>query len=607
MNNNVRYESEYIGLHIPCPDCGSSDALVLYADHSHCYSCYKQHWLEKETSRFKGLAEFTCAEDFYNAFQNKEELKQKKEQVTMEKEQHNSPDDLIVKQKKHEGTLFQTQVDEGIKRGPIKHRGINADTAKKFDVLLWLDDANNLKRTLFQHKNDKHEVVAQKIKTVDRKFTTIGQSKDMRFYGQHLFPAGSGLKLTITEGEEDALAVYQMNGGFPVVSLPNGAQSVKKLIEQEKDYLKSWPEIILCFDNDEEGQKAAQYFAKRFPANTKIMNLGEYKDANELLLKAANPVVEFKQKFYSAQKYSPKGVLTGQQLKEIALRDSPAPECFLYPWEGLNKLTFGWRRGELWVWTAHSKVGKTTVMKEIIHHSMNEHKNLKFGVIFLEDSLERNTKAFVATAGNKPFHIPDCDFTQEEYKAAVDSIDWDRISLIEKKALGGSLTSILDKVEEMIFANEVDMIVLDNLMALVSLSSDAYDQERQKLNELIGKLVALAETQNVHIAVVAHLNRADNIYGTGNIEKIGHGVIRLSRDKKHENRAMRDKTLVWVEHNRFCGYEEEACWLVYNKETGRLSEEPFEPEDDDDELTEKSGFNQDMPVFDNSKYGGNFG
>ena len=41
-------ESEYdtegaIETHQPCPDCGSSDALAVYEDHTHCFSCDAHH------------------------------------------------------------------------------------------------------------------------------------------------------------------------------------------------------------------------------------------------------------------------------------------------------------------------------------------------------------------------------------------------------------------------------------------------------------------------------------------------------------------------------------------------------------------------------------
>ena len=36
--------------HQPCDDCGSSDALAIYADHTHCYSCDKHTWTNSDNS-----------------------------------------------------------------------------------------------------------------------------------------------------------------------------------------------------------------------------------------------------------------------------------------------------------------------------------------------------------------------------------------------------------------------------------------------------------------------------------------------------------------------------------------------------------------------------
>lgn len=36
-------ESEVVLTHQPCPDCGSSDALTVYTDHTFCFSCETHH------------------------------------------------------------------------------------------------------------------------------------------------------------------------------------------------------------------------------------------------------------------------------------------------------------------------------------------------------------------------------------------------------------------------------------------------------------------------------------------------------------------------------------------------------------------------------------
>ena len=36
--------SEILNAHLPCPDCGSSDALTEYTDgHTYCFSCETHH------------------------------------------------------------------------------------------------------------------------------------------------------------------------------------------------------------------------------------------------------------------------------------------------------------------------------------------------------------------------------------------------------------------------------------------------------------------------------------------------------------------------------------------------------------------------------------
>ena len=37
-------DSEIVEAHLPCEDCGSSNALSLYQDHTYCFSCSKHTW-----------------------------------------------------------------------------------------------------------------------------------------------------------------------------------------------------------------------------------------------------------------------------------------------------------------------------------------------------------------------------------------------------------------------------------------------------------------------------------------------------------------------------------------------------------------------------------
>ena len=64
--------------------------------------------------------------------------------------------------------------------------------------------------------------------------------------------------ITICEGELDAMSVSQAQGNkWPVVSIRNGAASALKDVSDNYDFLTSFDTVVICFDNDDAGKKAA--------------------------------------------------------------------------------------------------------------------------------------------------------------------------------------------------------------------------------------------------------------------------------------------------------------------------------------------------------------
>ncbi|NIR15301.1 MAG: toprim domain-containing protein, partial [Desulfobacterales bacterium] len=70
----------------------------------------------------------------------------------------------------------------------------------------------------------------------------------------------------ITEGYLDAMSVSQVqNHKWPVVSVPNGAAGAANAIRKNLKWLEdNFEEIVLMFDMDEDGQKAALECAPLF-------------------------------------------------------------------------------------------------------------------------------------------------------------------------------------------------------------------------------------------------------------------------------------------------------------------------------------------------------
>src|SRR5690606_10122518 len=124
-------------------------------------------------------------------------------------------------------------------------------------------------------------LTAQHIRTPDKEFFWTGEAKHLELFGQHLWRNG-GKRIVVTEGEIDCLTVAQVFGlNWPVVSVPNGAQSAKKYIQQNLEFLEAFEEIVLAFDNDEPGRQAAEECASILtPGKVKIANWGPYKDAS---------------------------------------------------------------------------------------------------------------------------------------------------------------------------------------------------------------------------------------------------------------------------------------------------------------------------------------
>ena len=102
-------------------------------------------------------------------------------------------------------------------------RGLTEETCRKFGYRIATRNGEPVQ--VADYRDAEGTLVAQKVRTKDKKFSTIGDGKDMPLFGQQLWQAG-GKRIVITEGEIDALSVSQaFNNSWPVVSLPNGAQS----------------------------------------------------------------------------------------------------------------------------------------------------------------------------------------------------------------------------------------------------------------------------------------------------------------------------------------------------------------------------------------------
>jgi len=237
MKNNL----EFIKYHLPCPSCKSSDALSLNKDGSaKCFSCHV----------------FFPQYNSNNSYQQKPEV----------------------------ANLNTTISPTGI-YAPLTDRGISKQTAEKYGVRSTFDTNGAISKhlyPLFIH----NELTATKVRTIkDKTFIWKGNPLGTGLFGQNLFKEG-GKYITITEGECDAMAAYELLGSkWAVVSIKNGASSAVRDVKENLEYIESFDNVVICFDTDKQGKEAALKVARILkPGKAKILTLPTgFNDANEVL------------------------------------------------------------------------------------------------------------------------------------------------------------------------------------------------------------------------------------------------------------------------------------------------------------------------------------
>jgi twinkle protein len=457
-------------------------------------------------------------------------------------------------------------------------RGIHDEVCKRYDYRVGQHHGKACH--IATYRNKEREVVAQKIRFEDKTFTSLGSPG--YFWGQHMWPNG-GKRLTVCEGEIDTLTVAQVigEGKWPVVSLPTGAQSARGVFQKQMKWLEKFETIILIFDSDEAGKKAAEQCSQILPAGRcKIAHL-TMKDPNEMLM--AGRAGELIDAYWQAKVWRPDTIMEGSELFD-RLTTTKLNDSVPFPWEGLNEKTYGLRLGEIVTICAGSGIGKSAVTKEIAYHLL-KFTDKKIGYIALEESIERTANSIIGLEMNKPLHLEPIT-VNDDYRAAFEAtVGNGRMFFYDH---WGSLESenLLNHIRYMAKALGVEYIVLDHLSIVVS-GIDSGD-ERRLIDNTMTKLRGIVEECKLGLVLVSHLKRPDGrghengavttlaqLRGSAAIAQLSDCVVGLERDQ--QDPARQHYTYVRVLKNRFSGDTGLATTLQYSLITGRLVE--AEPED----------------------------
>lgn len=458
-----------------------------------------------------------------------------------------------------------------------KKRRLDADTCRKFGY----GEGNH--RTMgwvaMYNVYEDGAVVAQKVRGKDKQFTYLGNPpKNKEFFGQRLFDKGK--KLVITEGELDCLSVSQVfQNKYPVVSLPDGAGSAKRTIKAHLPWLSKFEEIVLCFDQDEAGEKATQQAVKLLPpGKAKICKL-PLKDASDMLMKGMEK--ELVAAVYDAKLYRPDTVMTGGDLT-TAIFSKYAEGALKFPHTGVQEKLLGTRGGEITLFGAGTGVGKTTIVKQVLAHDILQ--GSKVGGFFLEEVPKRSAMGLAAAFCEVPIHmrmLSGQGITAEE-RAKIERVCKQYVEpnvFLFKESITKP-DELLAQMRYFAVGLGCDVLALDHITMLANLAASG--AERELLDNTMNRIAALIKELDIQLRLVSHLKRPPgtpheeggpvrqgDFRGSTQIAALSHNIIGVERDQQGSNKLY---THLRVLKCRETGRTGSAGWMKFDEDRGILVE-----------------------------------
>lgn len=523
--------------HESCPHCGSSDANAYYTDgHHYCFSC--------------------------NTYTPSGEEEEK-----------------LIEQ----GSEFLDGTYQA-----IPSRKLTEETCKFWGYRV----AKHLGTTVqvASFKDFSGRIVGQKIRTPDKEFKWIGKSKDCGLYGEWLWRDQGGKVLVITEGEIDAMSLSQaQQHRFPTVSLKNGAAGAKRDIAQSLNWVEKFDKVVLMFDSDEAGQKAAMEVAEMLSVGKARIAKLPRKDANEMLV--AGEIRELIDAVFSAKEFRPDGLVNIEDLIEEV--NKPVEKGLPWFLDSLTEMTFGRRECEVYAFGAGTGIGKTDFMTQQIAYDV-EKLGHKVGVFFLEQQPTESAKRIAGKVSLKRFHVPDGSWSPDELVEAITQLSG---KVTFYNSFGQTDWEVIkNKIRYMAHAEDIKLFYVDHLTAMADTSD-----EKGSLEQIMKEMAGLANELKIIIHFVSHLSTPDgkpheegghvsirHFKGSRSIGFWSYFMFGLERNQQDDDPIKRQTTRLRVLKDRYTGQATGNCiYLGYNHETTQLyettnpeeEEVPASPED----------------------------
>ena len=371
-------------------------------------------------------------------------------------------------------------------------RGISKKSVDKLKVSI-----NAKKEIIFPYyKND--ELVNVKYRTnLGNGKKTFRQEADSEktFFGMDLVTDFS--QLVICEGEIDVLSFAEV--GIQAVSVPQGASENKlECIDNCWSWLNKFDSYILAVDNDSAGDKLKQNLLNRLDKHKcKIGNLGQYKDANEILCNCPEKV----QKIVNEAEYiAPDGIVSFYDCVDeiIQFKDHGYTKGYSTGWPSIDE-KFTIKTGYLMIITGYPSRGKSFFADNLLFN-LSKKDGLKHLVASFENTNANHFSRIAQMYCEKKFSELSNDEFNEAYKFIGDHFYRFQVDRL------WSIDQIIEACEQTVRKYGIKTLTIDPYNRL---NNDYTEREDKYIGSMLAKLSMLAKKLDILIIFIAHPKKPD--------------------------------------------------------------------------------------------------
>mgnify|MGYP003402618930 FL=1 len=560
-----------------CPRCirngrdNSHNNLHVYAatKSAHCWSC---GWTIASKEHREDMG-WDDEEDYYE-----EDEVSTKELLTQEQ---------ADKIKEQTGTLGKGS------------RGISDESYKAYAVRFKYDESTGDVTETFYPYTEGYSPAGYKVRMIPKDFRSVGRiGKDSDLFGMWKWKNGGSKYILLTAGEVDCISAFNIledyrksrNSDFdaiPCVSSGIGEAGSYKQVQKHYEWLNTFERIVVCYDNDEAGQKALKKLSEVLPKGKMFVVNLPLKDINEMLEKGKEK--QFIRCFYDAKPYSPDGILPSNGLTDKIIEGALTPKIPLPPFmHKLEKMMAGGiPLKTLNSLSSASGTGKSSIIEAMMTFWLFN-SPYKVGIVSLEsDASQFATKLLSSHVGRKIDLIESVDekveYLNSEYVQQKSKELWEnekgeaRFYLIEDR--DGGLESMKEKIMQLIVSCDVQLLIIDPYSDLI----DSLSNEEQAA--MMKWMKGMVKSHPVTFLLINHVRKSsgnqkanstgaelheEDIFGSSTVMKSCACNLLFMRNKEAEEDIERNTIKMKASKLRWTGITGLAGEYYYDNKTSKL-------------------------------------